>query len=287
MDLKRARFRADSTPHDDKLDSCAQIRCGEPPLPRVPSRRSRKRVRVDSRAEDPEGTPSVASSSQGHRKTVSVSSSTKRQGREESDKPRPTKRIRSSSVSPKDLDGDAMEVDDDDPSQTLSNRHPSPPKSPRRPPPPPKASSSGVKSKDMSNPSPTPKPRSKGSVPGTTVPLQRSPLSASFTAPSPSQNGTRPRPTTPTKQTTKLEVEILTKSPSMISLSSRGANKHVVKKGSVTILKDDSMTLRSGSAAGTKRAGSLTRGESTKKSSKSKKVGEIVDTSIDGEAEWV
>ena len=74
----------------------------------------------------------------------------------------------------------------------------------------------------------------------------------------------------------------------MISLNGRGANKHVSKKGSVSSMKGDSMTLRSAaSAAGTKKIGSHTIGESTRKTSRPKALGEIVDTSIDGEAEWV
>ncbi|KAG5638076.1 hypothetical protein H0H81_001925 [Sphagnurus paluster] len=60
-DLKRARFRADSTLQDDKLTSCTRLRCGEPPRS---SRKTRKRNRtaVDDTEED-EGAQSTASES--------------------------------------------------------------------------------------------------------------------------------------------------------------------------------------------------------------------------------
>jgi hypothetical protein len=82
----------------------------------------------------------------------------------------------------------------------------------------------------------------------------------------------------------KVEVEILTKSPSMISLSG-----HVAKKPSVSSLKDqyDSMVLRSSAAAGPKKFVSPASGESLKKTRKTKAVGEVVETSVDGEAEWI
>jgi len=73
----------------------------------------------------------------------------------------------------------------------------------------------------------------------------------------------------------------------MVSLSGGGASRHVVKKGSVNSLKDknDSMVLRSTSES--KKVGSHTKRETTKKIKKTKAVSEIVETSVDGEAEWV
>jgi len=312
-DLKRARFRADSKPHDDKLVSCTQLRCGEPPLPRRSTTRpSRKRVRVDSHIEGAEDTPSIASSSnsndasKGHKKTASITSSTKGKAAEDGNDTRPAKRPRSrkpssvSIIAPENVDEDAMEVDGDNSSPPLSNAHPSPPKSPHQPFPSstittsqarikaPITSQARIKTKRKASEL-SPKPRSKGSAPGTTIPLQKSPLSSSFTAPTPpSQNGSASRPTTPSKKSTKVEVEILTKSPSIVSLSGDGASRHVAKKDSVSSLKDknDSMILRSNPSAVVV-SKKHTRGGSMKKMRKTKAVGEVVETSVDGEAEWV
>ncbi|KAG7447724.1 uncharacterized protein BT62DRAFT_1075083 [Guyanagaster necrorhizus] len=61
-DLRRARFRADSSIHDDKLTSCDHLRCHEPPLPPSdtsspsPSPRARKRsTRKRARPADDDG----------------------------------------------------------------------------------------------------------------------------------------------------------------------------------------------------------------------------------------
>ncbi|KAF5388290.1 hypothetical protein D9615_000820 [Tricholomella constricta] len=61
-DPKRARFRADSTMQDDKLTSCARLRCHEPPRS---ARKTRKRGRpiADDGGEEDEGEQSSASSS--------------------------------------------------------------------------------------------------------------------------------------------------------------------------------------------------------------------------------
>ncbi|KAG6840094.1 hypothetical protein C0991_008992 [Blastosporella zonata] len=70
-DLKRARFRTDSTMQDDKLTSCERMRCGMPPRS---SRAARKRGRpVADEGEDDEGEQSSVSSS--HPSTTSPRSS--------------------------------------------------------------------------------------------------------------------------------------------------------------------------------------------------------------------
>ncbi|KAF9014630.1 hypothetical protein BDZ89DRAFT_444209 [Hymenopellis radicata] len=64
-DPKRARFRADSTIHDDKLTSCTSLKCFAPPTPSSPSQSSesvtsrrrtttRKRARPQSMAQKAE-----------------------------------------------------------------------------------------------------------------------------------------------------------------------------------------------------------------------------------------
>ncbi|KAG6844006.1 hypothetical protein H0H87_010729 [Tephrocybe sp. NHM501043] len=60
-DTKRARFRADSSMHDDKLISCERLRCG---MPKRSSRTTRKRGRaVDDEGEEDEGEQSSTPSS--------------------------------------------------------------------------------------------------------------------------------------------------------------------------------------------------------------------------------
>jgi hypothetical protein len=84
-------------------------------------------------------------------------------------------------------------------------------------------------------------------------------------------------------------VEILTKSPSVVNLIGGGANEHVAKKGGVNSLKDnrDSMVTRSASAVESKKVVSHTRRGPIGMRGKTKTVGEIVETSVDGEAEWI
>ena len=201
--------------------------------------------------------------------------STKGEEVEEGEKARPAKRLRArkrSSVSVLAHDGsevnreDAMDVDtkDKEISSPASKAHPSPPKSPRRAP---------VATKPRTKPKPvssSPKPRSKGRT------VQKSPLSASFTAGSGADvpNTTPPpaskeRPSTPTKKRTRaqiVEVEILTRSPS-------AANMNGLKKASVASLK-----------AG---AGSKKKGEKNQDGRlRQKKIGEVIETSIDGEEDW-
>jgi len=199
---------------------------------------------------------------------------------EELEKARPAKRLRirkRSSVSVLAHDGsevnreDAMDVDikDKEISSPASKAHPSPPKSPRRAP---VATKSSTKPKPVSS---SPKPRSKGRT------VQKSPLSASFTVdsgidvahttppPPPASLSLKERPSTPTKKRSRaliVEVEILTKSPSAASMNG------LKKKPSVGSLK-----------AG---AGSKKKGEKNQDGRlRQKKIGEVIETSIDGEEE--
>ena len=216
----------------------------------------------------------------GHKKTVSMDLSTKREEVEEGEKARPAKRLRArkrSSVSVLAHDGpevnrdDAMDVDikDKERSSPAPKVHPSPPKSPRRAP---VATKPRTKSKPVSS---SPKPPSKGRT------VQKSPLSASFTAgsstdvansapPPPVSLSSKERPSTPTKKRTRaqiVEVEILTRSPSAASMNG------LKKKASVGSLK-----------AG---AGSKKKGEKSQDGRlRQKKMGEVIETSVDGEEEW-
>lgn len=296
--MKRARFRADSTPHEDKLNSCSQLRCGESPrAPRVSSRLSKKRTRVDDDDDGAEGSPSVTSSihsrskSTGHRKTVSISSTTKGEDVGESEKARPAKKHRtrkSSSVSvlaSKNHEESgvnrefAMDVDikdketDRETIPLASKVHPSPPKSPRRIP---------AATKPRSKPKPvssSPKPRSKGWT------VQKSPLSASFTAagsatdtgevanttPPPAPSRSIDQPSTPMKKNARaqiVEVEILTRSPSAASVNG-------LKKNASAGRLNASPEMKKGRKA---KAQNVSR--------KQKKIGEVVETSVDGEADW-
>ncbi|GLB34239.1 hypothetical protein LshimejAT787_0111230 [Lyophyllum shimeji] len=61
-DIKRARFRADSTPQDDKLMSCARLRCHEPPRS-ARGTRKRSRAVADDEDDEDEGEQSSTSSS--------------------------------------------------------------------------------------------------------------------------------------------------------------------------------------------------------------------------------
>ncbi|KAF7374862.1 hypothetical protein MSAN_00372200 [Mycena sanguinolenta] len=60
-DLKRARFRADSTIHDDKLKSCTRLRCHEP-HGSASRKRSRRAVDADSDDSDSDGSGASHSS---------------------------------------------------------------------------------------------------------------------------------------------------------------------------------------------------------------------------------
>ncbi|KAF9534647.1 hypothetical protein CPB83DRAFT_888624 [Crepidotus variabilis] len=155
-DVKRARFRADSTVGDDKLVMCETLRCGQPRVVKRPRKRARMVVEREHGESSPEKSPSV--------------------GDNEDEESRPSKRPRSrkeSSVSITALD--AMDVD---PSPSSSKRKRIPTASPSLP------SDSAKKRPIKPRPikyKPTnlqgegsPKPRSR------TGTLQKSPLSASF-----------------------------------------------------------------------------------------------------------
>ncbi|KAF8806199.1 hypothetical protein BYT27DRAFT_7102948 [Phlegmacium glaucopus] len=269
-DIKRARFRADSTPHEDKLTSCVTLRCHEPPAPRrsSTSRTSRKRSRRTMELDDnqDEDRASMISS---HSQSISVSigstkgkEKAKVEGEEEeaSAKPRPAKRRRAKTTKKQKADEDNMDVDPPLPTPV----RPSPPKSPcRKPTTKTPLSPTKSRSKPKSTAPITPKPKS--------TPLQRSPLSASFmpgTAdirpPSPLSDPVT-RSESPTRKN-RVEVEILT-APGRKALSA---------KGSVGSLKRRSS------------AGSMNVDPNAKSraSNKAKALDEIVDTSIDGEVEW-
>ncbi|KAJ6619786.1 hypothetical protein B0H10DRAFT_2216605 [Mycena sp. CBHHK59/15] len=76
-DTKRARFRADSTIHDDKLTSCVRLRCHDP-VSSTTRKRSRRAVDADS--EDSELDDEDTSSSQSSVRTRSRTSKKARTG---------------------------------------------------------------------------------------------------------------------------------------------------------------------------------------------------------------
>ncbi|EDR12204.1 uncharacterized protein LACBIDRAFT_292706 [Laccaria bicolor S238N-H82] len=175
VDPKRARFRADSTPHDDKLTTCAQMRCFAPPATAKRARSTRKRARKDvEEGEEEEDNASVGSSvSKG---AISSKSNPTRAIK----KPRKNTQTNNPPTDP-----DAMDVDA--PSTSISTPAPrpnTPPTSPRRKP-------------------STPKPKSSASSSSTRVPINKSPLSASFTA------AASPTPT-PSRQIVSVEVPLKT-----------------------------------------------------------------------------
>ncbi|KAF5321157.1 hypothetical protein D9619_000730 [Psilocybe cf. subviscida] len=282
-DVKRARFRADSTMQDDMLTSCAQMRCGMPPRSSA-SRSTRKRNRRAMEAEEEEeedDAESVVSSTRTHTRTHSRSisiSSAKGKGKmgppaagEEKDeeaKARPVKRARarkaSISASKKDSEEtkeDAMDVDDDN-----NVSPPSPPKSPKcsR-----KTSTTSAPNdkprKSSAPPSPKPKPKARSPAKPTsksstgTAPIQRSPLSASFVPASTDSSVIQVRPESPIRKPRgRVEVEIVSRSPP------KGG---VLSKASVSSLRAQASmsSLRGGSTRTTK------------------PLREVVDTSVDGE----
>jgi len=172
VDPKRARFRADSTPHDDKLATCAQMRCFAPPVTAKRARSTRKRARKDVEEDDKGG--------EEEEDNASVGSSVSRGAI--SSKSNPTRAIKrprkNAQTNDPPTDPDAMDVDP--PSTSTSAPRPNtPPTSPRRKP-------------------STPKPKSSASSSSTHAPVNKSPLSASFTAASP----------TPSRQIVSVEVPI-------------------------------------------------------------------------------
>jgi hypothetical protein len=160
VDPKRARFRADSTPHDDKLTTCAQLRCFAPPVTAKRARSTRKRARKDVEEDGKGGEEEEDNASVGSSVSRGATSS-------KSNPTRPIKKPRKNTqTNNPPTDPDAMDVDP--PSNSTSAPRPNtPPTSPRRKP-------------------STPKPKSSASSSSTRAPVNKSPLSASFTAASPS-----------------------------------------------------------------------------------------------------
>ncbi|KAF9476732.1 hypothetical protein BDN70DRAFT_882045 [Pholiota conissans] len=251
-DTKRARFRADSTPQDDKLTSCEKLRCHMPPLPPRSSlgRGSRKRDRkaMDEEEEEEEDSRSVASShSRSHTRSISTTSlkgKLKETDPNAEEKARPAKRVRSRKpssanalVAAKSKDDDAMDVDD--------SQQPSPPKSPQR-------KSKAAKAKPMT---PTPKSNSSAS----NKPAQSSPLSASFVPGTGSITVVRREESPTRKPKTRVEVELISRG-TLSAKSSVGSLKGVKAKGSAASLGAVKV--------------------------KPKLLGEVVDTSVDGEMVW-
>ncbi|KAF9444445.1 hypothetical protein P691DRAFT_807336 [Macrolepiota fuliginosa MF-IS2] len=94
-DIKRARFRADSTPQDDKLTSCERLRCHEPPSSSRSTRsRANKRRRALMEEADNEDAQSSADGS-----TVSGTSSNNGDDSASARKPKRARRSKSNSVS--------------------------------------------------------------------------------------------------------------------------------------------------------------------------------------------
>ena len=174
IDPKRARFRADSTPHDDKLTTCAQMRCFAPPVTAKRTRSTRKRARKDVEEDDKGGEEEEDNASVGSSVSKGAISSKSNPTRAIK-KPRKNAQTNNTSTDP-----DAMDVDPPSTS-TPAPRPNTPPTSPRRKP-------------------STPKPKSSASSSSTHAPVNKSPLSASFTAPSP----------TPSRQIVSVEVPLKT-----------------------------------------------------------------------------
>ncbi|KAJ8507387.1 hypothetical protein ONZ45_g10236 [Pleurotus djamor] len=100
-DSKRARFRADSTPHNDKLDSCNALRCHEPVTSSPRSTRSTKSRKA--RTGSPSKASAAPSSPRAKRRRTDAddlpddvdTSSLKGKGKDVSDEPEGTRRGRS------------------------------------------------------------------------------------------------------------------------------------------------------------------------------------------------
>lgn len=170
-DLKRARFRADSTLHDDKLTSCERLRCHEPhsSSPRATRGGANKRRRALIEEADNEDTQSsadgsTASGASSNNMAVDDSASIR--------KPKRARHSKSVSISSKaDLEksgkvDDVVMMDVDPTNNTQSQAQvPVTPKSPPR----------SRKPRKSSGRTTTPAAKSKA----------RSPLTSSFTPPSP------------------------------------------------------------------------------------------------------
>ncbi|KAF8958481.1 hypothetical protein BDZ97DRAFT_1841631 [Flammula alnicola] len=268
-DTKRARFRADSTPHDDKLTSCVRLRCHMPPrssFSRASRKRNRRTMEVDG--EDEDDVQSVASShTRSHSRSISFSiSSAKDKGKmkampdeeeDEESKARPAKRVRSRKPSTTSIRAAAKKDDEENADEEAMDmdgpQPPSPPKSPRRKP---KSTAASTTTTGKAKPAP-PSPKQQRSKPGSSgstnaAPVQRSPLSASFVPDA--IVVVRPESPTPRKPKGRVEVEILSRSPPKTGILSARTS-----------------------------VGSL---RSLKAKTRTKPLGEIVDTSVDGEGQW-
>ncbi|KXN88973.1 hypothetical protein AN958_06435, partial [Leucoagaricus sp. SymC.cos] len=168
-DLKRARFRADSTPYDDKLTSCERLRCHEPPSSSPHSTRggAKKRRRalieeVDNEDARSSADGSTASGGSSGHMAVDDSTSTR--------KPKRARHSKSTSISSKadqeklskKDDVTMMDVDPTEPSSQAQAQVPVTPKSPPR----------------------ARKPRKSGGRVTTPKLKAKSPLTSSFTPPS-------------------------------------------------------------------------------------------------------
>ncbi|TFK28961.1 hypothetical protein FA15DRAFT_691450 [Coprinopsis marcescibilis] len=133
-DLKRARFRADSSPHDDKLSSCEKLKCftARPPVSQASTvsdlatrKRKRKTKSIDYREVDDD-----EDLDDGDDK--SVASSTKRRRKDSTAAPKPKGKGRKKAANKEATAEDAMDVDAEATQPTVPR---SPPASPRRNPP--------------------------------------------------------------------------------------------------------------------------------------------------------
>jgi hypothetical protein len=171
--------------------------------------------------------------------------------------PRPAKRQRAKATKKLKADGDKMDVDLPLPTPV----HPSPPKSPCR-------KSTRKTSPTLTKPSSKPKSIAPATPKAKSTPLQRSPLSSSFTPGSTDVMPSLPpvtRSESPTRKN-RVEVEMLT----------IAGGKGILTKGSVE-------SLKKRTSAGSIKVGSNAK---SRAGNKSKALGEIVDTSVDGEVEW-
>ena len=204
-------------------------------------------MEVDDNEED------RASMVSSHSRSISISAAStkgkakaKSEPEEELAKPRPAKRQKTRTTKTQKAEEDKMNVD----SPLSTPFHLSPHKSPGRksattPPSPTKS-----KSKPKSTAPATPKPKS--------TPLQKSPLSASYTLGS--IDSRPPLPQGSESPTSKIRVEV------------RRVRKGLSPEGSVGSLKRTSVNVKSISRS---RGGN-----------KPKALGEIIDTSVDGEVDW-
>lgn len=244
-DPRRARFRADSSPSDDKLVPCEFLRCGQPPVPRSSSR-TRKRSRrtmEDTDVDDPSSPP------KGHRKSSSINSKLVDSEQELTDvqtdeeKPRPVKRPRSRKKSTV-----AMLVDEDSTQMVVDSpvASPQPQASSSSPP---TSSRKGTGAVDTPTDSPTPssitrkiKPRPARSKPKAVrdasgspkprtkpTPTHKSPLSSSFVVDDERSPSPVPKKKV-TRQKSKNQVQVEIASPNKTSSTATASSSIIAKK---------------------------------------------------------